>query len=164
MFGFKRVTIAQHERGLVFRERSFETVLEPGVHWMFDPLQRREVQRYDLTVPEFEHARVDFLVKEARAAIERASGETGLPAVDPIRFDPAPLAEAVVAFDKQRRGGQPPAHSNGARGATRVVSGSARSASRFSYSARPPRAATATLSRDCMACCSHRHSPSRTSC
>jgi len=71
MLGFKRVTIAQHERGLVFRNRSFKTILEPGVYWIFDPLKRVEVQVYDLTVAEFEHARVDFLVKEARATIEK---------------------------------------------------------------------------------------------
>ena len=71
MLGVKRITIAQHERGLVFRNRSFKTVLEPGVYRMFDPAHRTEVQVYDLTVPEFEHARVDFLVKEARATIEK---------------------------------------------------------------------------------------------
>jgi len=71
MFAIKRVTIAQHERGLVFRNRSFKTILEPGVYRIFDPLNRTEVQVYDLTVPEFEHARVDFLVKEARAEIEK---------------------------------------------------------------------------------------------
>lgn len=32
MFGLKRITIAAHERGLVFRNRSFNTVLEPGVY------------------------------------------------------------------------------------------------------------------------------------
>ena len=71
MLGFKRVTIAQHERGLVFRNRSFKTILEPGVYRIFDPLKRVEVQVYDLTVTEFEHARVDFLVEEARATIEK---------------------------------------------------------------------------------------------
>jgi regulator of protease activity HflC (stomatin/prohibitin superfamily) len=71
MLGFKRVTVAQHERGLVFRNRSFKTILEPGVYRIFDPLKRVEVQVYDLTVTEFEHARVDFLVEEARATIEK---------------------------------------------------------------------------------------------
>jgi regulator of protease activity HflC (stomatin/prohibitin superfamily) len=71
MLGVKRITIAQHERGLVFRNRSFKTVLEPGVYRIFDPAKRTEVQVYDLTVPEFDHARVDFLVKEARATIEK---------------------------------------------------------------------------------------------
>ena len=71
MLGFKRITIARHERGLVFRNRSFETILEPGVHWLTGPFARIDVQVYDLTVPEFEHPRIDFLVKEARAMIER---------------------------------------------------------------------------------------------
>jgi regulator of protease activity HflC (stomatin/prohibitin superfamily) len=71
MFGVKRVTIAQHERGLKFRNRSFKTILEPGVYRIFDPLERTEVQVYDLTVPEFEHARVDFLVRDARATMEQ---------------------------------------------------------------------------------------------
>ncbi len=71
MLGLKRITIAQHERGLLFRNRSFETVLEPGVHWMFDPLKRISIQVHDLGVPEFEHPRVDFLVKEAGATIAK---------------------------------------------------------------------------------------------
>jgi regulator of protease activity HflC (stomatin/prohibitin superfamily) len=71
MLGFKRITIAQHERGLVFRNRSFETVLEPGVHWLFGPLSRIDVQVYDLAVTEFDHPRVDFMIKEARATIDR---------------------------------------------------------------------------------------------
>ena len=64
----------------------------------------------------------DLSDRDARAAIDRASDETGLPAVDPVRFDPAPLVDAVIAFDKQRRAGQPPSQSNGAHGAKRVVS------------------------------------------
>jgi regulator of protease activity HflC (stomatin/prohibitin superfamily) len=71
MFAMKSITIAQHERGLLFRNRSFEAVLEPGVHRIFDPLKRTEVQVYDLTVPEFEHARVDFLLEEAREIVDK---------------------------------------------------------------------------------------------
>ena len=71
MLGLKNITIAQHERGLVFRNRSFEAVLEPGVHRIFDPLKRVDVQVYDLAVAEFDHPRVDFLVKEARETIAR---------------------------------------------------------------------------------------------
>lgn len=32
----------------------------------------------------------------ARSAVARAARETGLPAADPVRFDPAPLVEAIV--------------------------------------------------------------------
>jgi regulator of protease activity HflC (stomatin/prohibitin superfamily) len=70
MMGLKRITIAQHERGLAFRNRSFEAVLKPGVHWQFDPFKRREVAVYDVSTPEFEHPRVDVLVKDARALID----------------------------------------------------------------------------------------------
>jgi regulator of protease activity HflC (stomatin/prohibitin superfamily) len=68
---FKRVTVAQHERALVWKNRSFERVLKPGVYWLFEPFARIEVHTYDLAVPEFEHARVDFLVKEAREVIDQ---------------------------------------------------------------------------------------------
>jgi len=71
MMGMKRITIAQYERALLFRERSFGAILEPGVHWLFDPLNRIEIKVYDLAVAEFEHPRVDVLMTEARALIER---------------------------------------------------------------------------------------------
>lgn len=71
MMGMKRITIAQYERGLLFRNRSFEAVMEPGVHWLFDPLNRTEIKVYDVAVAEFEHPRVDVLITEARELIER---------------------------------------------------------------------------------------------
>jgi regulator of protease activity HflC (stomatin/prohibitin superfamily) len=70
MMGIKRLTIAGHERGLEFRNRSFEAVLKPGIYWRFDPFDRCQVTVYDATVAEFEHPRVDVLVKDARDRIE----------------------------------------------------------------------------------------------
>ena len=67
----KRVMVAQHERVLVWKNKTFAGVLEPGKHWLVQPLGLVETQLYDLTVPEFEHARIDFLVKEARAVMEK---------------------------------------------------------------------------------------------
>jgi regulator of protease activity HflC (stomatin/prohibitin superfamily) len=67
----KRVTVAQHERALVWKNKAFAGVLEPGKHWLVQPFGSIETQVYDLTVPEFEHARVDFLVKEARDVMEK---------------------------------------------------------------------------------------------
>jgi regulator of protease activity HflC (stomatin/prohibitin superfamily) len=67
----KRVTVAQHERALVWKNKTFAGVLEPGKHWLIAPMSDVDAQLYDLTVPEFEHARVDFLVKEARATMEK---------------------------------------------------------------------------------------------
>jgi len=49
----------------------------------------------------------DMTDAEARRACEAAARETGLPATDPVRFDPTPLVDAVVnaraCHDKARR-------------------------------------------------------------
>ena len=39
----------------------------------------------------------------ARRAIETAERETGLPATDPVRFDSAPIVEAIAAFHEARK-------------------------------------------------------------
>src|SRR5687767_13086333 len=70
MLGLKRLSVAQYERALVFRERSLERVLTRGVYWLWDPLARLTVQVYDATVPELALPRADVLVAEARAMLE----------------------------------------------------------------------------------------------
>ena len=44
---------------------------------------------------------------EARRACDQAENETGLPATDPVRFDPAPLVNAIAEernrYLKERR-------------------------------------------------------------
>jgi hypothetical protein len=67
----KRITVAQHERALVWKNKTFAGVLEPRKHWLIAPMSDVQAQLYDLTVPEFEHPRVDFLVKEARETMEK---------------------------------------------------------------------------------------------
>jgi regulator of protease activity HflC (stomatin/prohibitin superfamily) len=69
--GIRRVMIAQHERGLYWKDESFERVLEPGVHWIFAPLCGVEAEVYDATVAEFDHPHLDVLLTEARAEVER---------------------------------------------------------------------------------------------
>jgi uncharacterized NAD-dependent epimerase/dehydratase family protein len=44
----------------------------------------------------------DLSDADARAAIERTSRETGLPATDPVRFDALPLVDAILAFHGAR--------------------------------------------------------------
>jgi uncharacterized NAD-dependent epimerase/dehydratase family protein len=46
----------------------------------------------------------DLSDADARAAIRDAEAETGLPATDPVRFDPAPIADAILAFHQARAG------------------------------------------------------------
>jgi uncharacterized NAD-dependent epimerase/dehydratase family protein len=49
----------------------------------------------------------DMNEADARRACEAAARETGLPATDPVRFDPAPLVDAVASararHDQARR-------------------------------------------------------------
>jgi uncharacterized NAD-dependent epimerase/dehydratase family protein len=44
----------------------------------------------------------DLSDEEARAAIAAAEAETGLPATDVVRYDPAPVADAIVDFHRKR--------------------------------------------------------------
>ncbi|MDS4022141.1 MAG: slipin family protein [Candidatus Competibacter sp.] len=71
MLGYKRIVIAQNERGLHLYDRRLVAILEPGIYRWFDPLNRHEVQRYDLTVAEFEHPWLDVLLKADAGLIER---------------------------------------------------------------------------------------------
>jgi len=73
--------------------------------WLKIPPLSEYVRRYE-TVAGYVHPTrtigialntFDVTEAEARAACEAASKETGLPAVDPVRFDPTPLVDAVVA-------------------------------------------------------------------
>ena len=45
----------------------------------------------------------DLTDQEARDSIERISDETGLPTTDPVRYDPAPVVEAIEKFHKERK-------------------------------------------------------------
>lgn len=44
----------------------------------------------------------DLSEAEAREAVRRVEAETGLPATDPVRWDPAPLVEAVIAARREK--------------------------------------------------------------
>lgn len=66
-----RLHIAQSERGLLWKQGRFAGVLEPGVRWVVQPFACIAVQLYDLSVPEFEHPRLDELLTQARATMER---------------------------------------------------------------------------------------------
>jgi hypothetical protein len=66
-----RLTIAQSERALLWRRGRFAGILEPGVRWILQPFECIAVQLYDSRVPEFEHPRIDELLTQARATMER---------------------------------------------------------------------------------------------
>jgi len=71
MLGMKRVVIAQHERGLYLKNRSIKRVLEPGIYWMFDLLARKQVEVYDISKPEFNHAYEGIIVKDNKPLCEK---------------------------------------------------------------------------------------------
>jgi uncharacterized NAD-dependent epimerase/dehydratase family protein len=51
----------------------------------------------------------DLSDAKARAAIDRTAAETGLATTDPVRYDPAPIANAILAFHGARRATAQPA-------------------------------------------------------
>ena len=72
MFWTKRVVIGDGERGLVYRNRQFERVLDAGVYRMFDPLKRVEVIVHNIAQPEYAGCDVDALI----ASLGNRLGET----------------------------------------------------------------------------------------
>lgn len=71
MFGIKRQVIAQHERGLYLKDRSIVKILEPGVYWMLDPLDRVKIEVFDITRAAFTHPYEDVLIQDRREICER---------------------------------------------------------------------------------------------
>jgi uncharacterized NAD-dependent epimerase/dehydratase family protein len=81
-----------------------------GEPWLRIPPLTDYIKMYELIGSAVHPTRVvgiclntyDLSEADARAACERAERETGLPSTDPVRFDPAPLLDAIVAARKQR--------------------------------------------------------------
>lgn len=71
MFGYKRIVVAAHERGLLIRDRSIVRVLTPGVYRLFDLLGRVSVEVFNMIEPVFDHELADVLVKERADLLER---------------------------------------------------------------------------------------------
>ncbi len=91
MMWIKRVRIAEHQRGLLFRNENFVRVLEPGRYRFLNilPFVRARVDVYDVTNPVFQHDLAEFLVKthpELREdvfhVVELGDQEVGLETVD----------------------------------------------------------------------------------
>ncbi|MEW8507135.1 MAG: slipin family protein [Candidatus Thiodiazotropha sp.] len=65
MFGYKRIVVAQHERGFLFRDSQLIQVLEPGVYRRFDPLGHVRIELYDLGQAVCANENVGILMKGA---------------------------------------------------------------------------------------------------
>lgn len=85
MFLSKRVVIGDGERGLVYRNRRFERVLDSGIHRFYDPLGRMEITLHNIAKPEYAGSDVDTLIAALGARLDQhfvladlAADEVGL--------------------------------------------------------------------------------------
>ncbi len=69
MFGYKKIVIADYERGLKFEDRRLVAVLDPGVHGYFDWSGRIAVNVVNIEKPRLQLDQADFLIAHAREDI-----------------------------------------------------------------------------------------------
>ena len=67
----QKVIVRKHERGLLFKDGDFIQFLEAGTYRFFGRKARHTVDRYDLSIPAFNHRLTDFLVETEKAEVER---------------------------------------------------------------------------------------------
>ena len=78
--------------------------------WVKIPSLKQLIAMHDMVTTPLRHAPTiaiamntcDLTDEAARDVIERGMAETRLPATDPVRFDPAPIADAIMAFHHER--------------------------------------------------------------
>jgi len=61
---FKRVHLRSWERGFLFQDGEFRRVLEPGTHWLFDPLFRARVDRMSMRQTVSSHGELDLFAHQ----------------------------------------------------------------------------------------------------
>ena len=66
----RRIKINPHTRGLLFREGEFLGVLQPGVHWYFDPLLKLRADVVSPRDPWLYHTDLDVIVKSGKLGSE----------------------------------------------------------------------------------------------
>jgi regulator of protease activity HflC (stomatin/prohibitin superfamily) len=64
MFGYKRIVIAQYQKGLKFRDGRLTAVLGPGVYRQFDLFGRESIVVEDVSTPTAAFARAEIYVRE----------------------------------------------------------------------------------------------------
>jgi len=71
LFFYTKFIVRKHERGLLFKQGDFMRFMAPGTYYLFNPLYRLKVERYDISVPAFVHRLADFFVKAYAKDVER---------------------------------------------------------------------------------------------
>lgn len=99
---FKRFIVKKNERGLLFCEGDFVSILEPGVHQRFDLHNRLTVETFSLNTPRFEHRLAGYLRQSEPVVVDQyfermdlAEHEVGL------RFEDGALAELLPPGSRQ---------------------------------------------------------------
>jgi len=69
MIVMRKFIVKRNETGLLFKNGDFVRFLDAGTYRFLDPLRRISVEVYDLSVPEFEHALTDLLIKQFAADV-----------------------------------------------------------------------------------------------
>lgn len=107
MFGIKIIKIADNEKALLFKNKSFLKVLAPGRHVYFDPMGSLAVQVYDVTVARFEHRLAKFLTRtypvltgEHIDVYETGDTQVGLISIDG-KFEQVLAPASFAAFWKE---------------------------------------------------------------
>ncbi len=98
----KRFSVKKNERGLLFCEGDFVSILEPGVHQRLDLHNRLTVETFSLNTPRFEHRLAGYLRQSEPAVVDQyfermdlAEHEVGL------RFEDGALAELLPPGSRQ---------------------------------------------------------------
>lgn len=98
----KRFIVKKNERGLLFCEGDFVSILEPGVHQRFDLHNRLTVETFSLNAPRFEHRLAGYLRESEPAVVDQyfermdlAEHEVGL------RFEDGALVELLPPGSRQ---------------------------------------------------------------
>lgn len=60
---FRKFKIGRHERGLLFRDKEFKALLQPGRHWFFDPLIRIRVDVVSVRDAWLRHKDLDVIAR-----------------------------------------------------------------------------------------------------
>ncbi|HOX05699.1 MAG TPA: slipin family protein [Planctomycetota bacterium] len=63
MLFMKRIKIGKLEKGLYFKDREFQGILEHGKRWVFDPLGKVRVEVVSVRAPWLVHRELDVIVK-----------------------------------------------------------------------------------------------------
>lgn len=83
----QRVTIRSFEKGLLFKNREFRKILEPGRHWCIDPTGQTKVDIVSTRDPWLVHSDLDLIVASGTLAaqaqvIDLADNQRGLVWID----------------------------------------------------------------------------------